>query len=84
MIEDENTSPSERAAVEARVEERQEELAKLRTQIQERDLPLRGLLGSIVSFVFRTAGQVISFLSKNAWLSYPCRGGILDLKDNQT
>ena len=40
VIEDENTSPSERAAAEARVEERQE-LARLRTQIQERDLPLR-------------------------------------------
>ena len=25
-------------------------------------------LGSIVSFVFRTAGQVVSFLGKNAWL----------------
>ena len=29
---------------------------------------LRGLLGAIVSFAFRTAGQVISFLGKNAWL----------------
>ena len=29
---------------------------------------LPGLLGSIVSFVFKTAGQVISFLGKNAWL----------------
>ena len=29
---------------------------------------LPGLLGSIVSFVFRSAGQVISFLGKNAWL----------------
>ena len=29
---------------------------------------LPGLLGAIVSFVFRTAGQVISFLGKNAWL----------------
>ena len=40
-MEDENTSPSERAAAEARVEEREEELARLRTQIKERDLPLR-------------------------------------------
>ena len=38
MIENENTSPSERAAAEARVEERGEELARLRTQIQERDI----------------------------------------------
>ena len=29
---------------------------------------LPGLVGAIVSFVFRTAGQVISFLGKNAWL----------------
>ena len=29
---------------------------------------LPGLLGAIVSFVFRAAGQVISFLGKNAWL----------------
>lgn len=29
---------------------------------------LPGLLGAIASFVFRTAGQVISFLGKNAWL----------------
>ena len=41
VIEDENISPSERAAAEARVEEREEELARLRTQIQERNLPLR-------------------------------------------
>ena len=29
---------------------------------------LPGLLGAIVSFVFRAAGQAISFLGKNAWL----------------
>jgi len=29
---------------------------------------LPGLLGAIVSFVFRAAGKVISFLGKNAWL----------------
>ena len=29
---------------------------------------LTGMLGAIVSFVFRTAGQAISFLGKNAWL----------------
>ena len=29
---------------------------------------LPGLLGAIVSFIFRAAGQVISFLGKNAWL----------------
>lgn len=29
---------------------------------------LPGLLGAIVSFVFRTTGQVIGFLGKHAWL----------------
>ena len=29
---------------------------------------LPGLIGAIVSFVFKTAGSVISFLGKNAWL----------------
>ena len=29
---------------------------------------LPGLIGLLVSFIFRAAGQVISFLGKNAWL----------------
>ena len=29
---------------------------------------LPGLIGTIVSFIFKTAGSVISFLGKNAWL----------------
>ena len=29
---------------------------------------LPGLVGAIASFVFRTAGEVVSFLAKNAWL----------------
>ena len=29
---------------------------------------LPGLIGAIVSFIFKTAGSVISFLGKNAWL----------------
>ena len=43
VIEDENTSPSEREAAEAHVAEREEELARLQPQIQEREeaLPLR-------------------------------------------
>ena len=43
IINDENTSPSERAAAEERVAEREEELARLNTQIDERekDMPLR-------------------------------------------
>ena len=43
VIEDENTSPSEREAAEARNEEGEEELVRLNQQIQERekDLPFR-------------------------------------------
>ena len=29
---------------------------------------LPGLIGSIVSFIFKAAGQVISFLAEHAWL----------------
>ena len=29
---------------------------------------LPGLIGSIVSFIFKAAGQVFSFLAENAWL----------------
>ena len=29
---------------------------------------LPGMIGAIASFIFRTAGQVIGFLAKNAWL----------------
>ena len=29
---------------------------------------LPGLIGTIVGFIFKTAGSVISFLGKNAWL----------------
>ena len=75
VIEDENTSPFERAAAEARVEEREEELARLRTQIKERDLPLRerikeifkkyGFTVTAVSLaVGATIGVVVSSLTK--------------------
>jgi len=42
LIQDDNTSPSDREAAEARVAERNEELAHLQTQIEERErgLPL--------------------------------------------
>jgi len=39
VINDENATPSEREAAEARVAEREEELARLRTQVQEREEP---------------------------------------------
>ena len=129
IAQDENTSPSEREAAEARVADRNEELARLQTQIEEREraLPLRegvkeifkkygvtvtaiflaasvtigavigaitnalkatgkamgnglknvgsrlgsllpGLIGSIVSFLFKTAGQAIGFLAEHTWL----------------
>ena len=29
---------------------------------------LPGMIGAIASFIFRTAGEVIGFLAKNAWL----------------
>ena len=29
---------------------------------------LPGMVGAIASFIFRTAGEVIGFLAKNAWL----------------
>ena len=29
---------------------------------------LPGMVGAIASFVFRTAGEVVGFLAKNAWL----------------
>ena len=129
LIQDENTSPSEREAAEGRVAENTDELARLEPQIQEREeaLPLRervknifkkygwtlqalalavgivlsalalaglnglkagtkavgqglkaigeklgsllpGLIGSIVSFIFKAAGQVFVFLAEHAWL----------------
>ena len=30
--------------------------------------PRRGMVGAIVSFLFKTAGEAIGFLSKHAWL----------------
>ena len=129
VIDNEDTSPSDKQAAEGRVAERQEELARLQTQIDERErgLPLRervkeifkkygvtvtaivlaagvtigavigaitnalratgkalgkglkdigsklasilpGLIGSIVSFLFKAAGQAIGFLAEHTWL----------------
>ena len=129
VIDDENASPSDKRAAEGRVAERQEELARLQTQIDERErgLPLRervkeifkkygvtvtaivlaagvtigavvgaitnalkatgkalgkglkdigsklasilpGFIGSIVSFLFKAAGQAIGFLAEHTWL----------------
>ena len=120
VIEDENTSPSERAAAEARFLENEAELDRINTEIEvrEREKPLLervkdifkkygwtlqaifvavgvilsvialtvkkstkvisqklnnvkhepGFIGSIVSFIFKAAGQVFSFLSEHTWL----------------
>ena len=129
VIDNADASPSDKLAAEGRVEERQEELARLRTQIDEREraLPLRerikeifkkygvtvtaiviaagvtigavvgsitnalkatgkalgkglkdigsklasilpGFIGSIVSFLFKAAGQAIGFLAEHTWL----------------
>ena len=129
IINDKNTSPSEREAAEGRVAERKEEIVRLQSQIEEREraLPLRerikemfkkhrvtltaillaagvtigsvirviikalkatgkalgnrlkeigkktasllpGLLGLIVSFLFKVAGQAIGFLAEHTWL----------------
>ena len=129
IIQDENTSPSEREAAEARVAERNEELGWLQTQVEEREtvMPLRervreifkkygltvttiflaagvtigavvgtmsnalkklgknlgdglktvgakaasalpGLIGAIVSFLFKASGSVIGFLAERTWL----------------
>ena len=120
LIEDENTSPSERAAAEARLSENEAELDRINTEIEvrERERPLLerikdifkkygwtlqaifiavgvilsvialavkkgskvisqklndvkqepGLIGSIVNFIFKAAGQVFAFLSEHTWL----------------
>ena len=129
IIEDENTSPSDKAAAQERLAVRNEELKMVNEEIEarERQRPLLervkeifkkygwtlqavvlavgvvlgalalaglnglkagtkavgqglktigqklgsllpGLIGSIVSFIFKAAGQVLSFLGKHAWL----------------
>ena len=129
VIEDENTSSSERAAAEARIAENEAELERVNTEIEvrERQRPLLervkdifkkygwtlqavvlavglvlsalalaslnglkagtkalgnglkaigqklgsllpGLIGSIVNYIFKAAGSVLSFLGEHAWL----------------
>ena len=129
ILDDENATPEEKEAARERIAERNEERARLSSQIQEREQarPLRerireifkkygwtlqaivlaadivisavvlttlnalakatkaignglkelgkkaaaalpGLIDSIVGFIFKTAGSVISFLGKHAWL----------------
>ena len=40
----------------------------LKTLGQKLGQILPGMIGAIVSFLFKTAGEVIGFLGKNAWL----------------
>ena len=129
IVDDDNATSSDKQTATERIIEREEELARLEPQIQEREeaLPLRervknlfkkygwtlqavalavglvlsalalaglnglkagtkavgqglkaigqklgsllpGLIGSIVSFIFKAAGQVFSFLGEHAWL----------------
>ena len=129
VVDDDNATSSEKQAATERIAERDEEIARLEPQIQEREeaLPLRervknifkkygwtlqavvlavglvlsalalaglnglkagtkavgqglktigqklgsllpGLIGSIVSFIFKAVGQVFSFLAEHAWL----------------
>ena len=58
IIDSEGTSPSERQAAEARVEERNEELARLQTQIAEREeaMPLR----ERVKEIFKNNGVTVT------------------------
>ena len=61
IIDDENTSPHEIEAAGERVEERNEELARLRTQIEEREreMPLRERIKNIFKRYGFTVGAVI-------------------------
>ena len=68
IIQDENTSPSEREAAEERVAERNEELDRLQTQIGEREsaMPLRERVreifkehGVTVTAIFLAAGVIV-------------------------
>ena len=129
IIQDENTTPSEREAAEVRQAERNDEIARIQIQADERvaEMPLRervreifkkygvtvtaiflaagvtigavvgaitnalksmgnqlanglkavgakaasalpGLIGAIVSFLFKTAGQAIGYLAEHTWL----------------
>ena len=58
IINDENTSPSEREAAEERVAERQEELARLNTQIEERERAMS--LRERIKEIFKKYGVTVT------------------------
>ena len=71
LINDKNTSPSEREVAEGRVAERNEEIARLQTQIEERDgaLPLRERIkeifkkhGVTLTAILLAAGVTIGYV----------------------
>ena len=67
IIQDENTSPSEREAAEARVAERNEELGWLQTQVAEREtvMPLR----ERVREIFKKYGMTVTTISLAAGIT---------------
>ena len=62
-INDENTSSSDSEAAEARIAEREEELRRLRTQIQESDIPWRKRIKEIFTKYGPTALAVLTAVS---------------------
>ena len=70
MIEDENTSPSEREAAKARVAEREEELARLDPQIQQREeaLPWRKRIKNVFNKLREKLGENVNTLKKIGYI----------------
>ena len=76
IAEDENEDSAERERAGERITEKRQQIDNLENEDGNglKDLGkkvaqiLPGLIGTIVSFIFRTAGSVIGFLGKNAWL----------------
>ena len=64
IIQAENTSPSDREAAEARVAERNEEVARLQTQVEERERGL--LLSERVKVFFRKSGVTLTAIFLDA------------------
>ena len=70
MIDDENTSPSKRAAAKARVEELEEELARFRTQTatREEQMPLRERIKEL----FKKYGFTVTAVLLARWYNNWC------------
>ena len=74
VIADENASPSDREAAEARVEEREEELARFDPQIEEREeaLPLRKRVKKYLQEIWLDTASGCSGCRLSHRCSYPC------------